>query len=272
MRMGRRVLWASVVSISLSFPSTGFAGDLSAALNFVQNKSYGNLVRDYKEQTKAKHVSLMGLLEARNVPEGKALEDYDCIEDGKLDRFWSPKYGKSEQRLIVRYCVDAQFDRGQIRGYQSLGNNRLRLRQIEGDIQRAADAAGISKVLVREIIALSSGYYPGAISDEGRVGLMQLLPNIAEEFGADNVFDPVQNIRAGASYLAHLIEKWDSIPLALAEYRGASERELSNRQVPTRRSLIWWVRAINKQNEVETADFPVELGWENIALVATWLN
>jgi len=270
--MWRKVFKCTIFAAILAFPSEGFSGDLSDTLEFVQNHSNGELVDQYEERVEKDRVSILGLLEARDVPADKRLEEYDCIEDGKMDRFWAPKYGFLQNRLMARYCVEAQFRQGQVRGYRTLGSLQLNHRQLAPAIRRAAQSAGVSEILVREIIALSSGYRPGEVSDAGRLGLMQIHPHIAERFGADNPLDPVQNIRAGAAYLAHLIEKWSSLPLALAEYRGASEEELSNGNVPTRRSLIWWVRAIAKQYEVESQDFPEDLGWENIALVAGWLH
>lgn len=271
--MWRRALIQSCFIAALALPSTGFTGDLSAALEYVRNKSDHQLAGAYAKQVKKGRVSLMGLLEARDISEDKNLEDYDCVADGRMDRFWSPKYGKGEFRLIARYCVEQQFKHKKVRGYRTTGNIQLNLRTLQPEIRKAAQAADVPDVLVREIIALSSGFRPGIVSDDGKVGLMQLHPHIAKRFGANNPYDPVQNIRAGASYLAHLLDKWDNVlPLALAEYRGAKESELAKGHVPKRRGLIWWVRAITKQYKVESAEFPVELGWENIALVASWLN
>ena len=266
------VKYASFASILL-LPHVAQAGDLSAALEFVQAKSNSALVGGYIQHIEKDRVSILGLLEARDVPAGKAIEDYDCIEDGKSGRFWTAKYSLSDYRLMTRRCVEAQFSQKRLRGYQTLGKIQLHHRLLKSHIRSAAQAANISEVLVREIITLSSGFRPGVVSDDGKVGLMQLHPHIAERFGANNPFDAVQNIRAGANYLSHLISKWDgSIPFALAEYHGASEDELAKGSIPKQRKLLWWVQAISKQNEVEVTDFPEELGWENIALVASWLN
>ena len=266
------VIYTSFVS-ALLVPQMSVAGDLSSALEFVQNKSDSALVGGYIQHIETDRVSIMGLLEARDISPDKALEDYDCIEDGRMDRFWSPKYSKGEFRLVARHCVEAQFKHKHVRGYRTMGHTQLNHRLVRKEITKAADAADVPEILIREIIALSSGYRPGAVSDDGKIGMMQLRPDVAERFGADNPYDAVQNIRAGANYLAHLLDKHDNVlPTALAEYRGASESELTGGEIPKRRALIWWVRAITKQYEIESADFPEELGWENIALVASWLN
>ena len=271
-------MWRQFVKIAVCFavtllPSEGISGDLSAALEFVRDKSNRNLVGAYIKHIDKNRVSLMGLLEARDIQEGKALEDYDCVADGRMDRFWQPKYSKGEFRLMARYCVEQQFKNKNVRGFRTLGKIQLSKHHLKGEIHKAAQAADIPPVIIREIITLSSGFRPGAISDDGKVGLMQLKPHILKRFGANNPYDAIQNIRAGAQYFAHLMDKWDNVlPLALAEYKGASASELANGGVPTRRSLIWWVRAITKQYKTESAEFPTDLGWENIALVASWLN
>jgi soluble lytic murein transglycosylase-like protein len=51
---------------------------------------------------------------------------------------------------------------------------------------------------------------------------MQLLPSTARRYGAFNAFDPEQNIRAGAHYLADLITRYgkDRLELVLAAYNA----------------------------------------------------
>ena len=89
-------------------------------------------------------------------------------------------------------------------------------------IGRAADAANVQAELVRAVIVVESGFNPRAISRRGAVGLMQLLPSTARRYGAFNAFDPEQNIRAGAHYLADLITRYgkDKLELVLAAYNA----------------------------------------------------
>lgn len=53
-----------------------------------------------------------------------------------------------------------------------------------------------------------SRFDPDAKSWAGAVGLMQLMPNTAEEFGANDPYNPVQNISAGAAYISWLDDYW----------------------------------------------------------------
>jgi soluble lytic murein transglycosylase-like protein len=102
-------------------------------------------------------------------------------------------------------------------------------------ITRAAGAANVHPELVRAVIVVESGFNPRAISRRGAVGLMQLLPTTARRYGAFNAFDPEQNIRAGARYLADLIARFGSenLELVLAAYNAGEEAvERYGRHIP----------------------------------------
>jgi membrane-bound lytic murein transglycosylase F len=62
--------------------------------------------------------------------------------------------------------------------------------------------------LLASLIYQESHFDPQATSWVGAGGLMQLMPMTAESFGASNVYDPVQSLRAGTSYLKWLDDYW----------------------------------------------------------------
>jgi len=88
-------------------------------------------------------------------------------------------------------------------------------------ITRHAANNGLSPDLVRAVIQVESAYDPMAISPKGAMGLMQLMPATATEFGVQNPFHPDQNIGAGVKYLKQLLTQFDNkVELALAAYNA----------------------------------------------------
>ena len=73
----------------------------------------------------------------------------------------------------------------------------------------------------RALIQAESGFSPRAGSPKGALGLMQLMPATATEFGVTDAFNPTQNIRAGVRYLKQLLDTYEGrVELALAAYNA----------------------------------------------------
>ena len=88
-------------------------------------------------------------------------------------------------------------------------------------ITSAAQQHKLEPRLLRGVIEQESGFHACAISAKGAKGLMQLMPATVDQFKVDDVFDPKQNIEAGATYLRQLLDKYkDDIKLALAAYNA----------------------------------------------------
>ncbi|MDA3914512.1 lytic transglycosylase domain-containing protein [Oleiagrimonas sp.] len=82
----------------------------------------------------------------------------------------------------------------------------LRLDAYAGAIRAAAARYAVQPSLLRAVIHAESGYNPRAMSAKGAQGLMQLMPSTAASMGVSNAFDPADNIRGGARYLAQLLK------------------------------------------------------------------
>lgn len=86
-------------------------------------------------------------------------------------------------------------------------------------INQTAARYGVPPALVKAVIHAESGFDPNAVSPVGAVGLMQLMPDTATLVGAQDPFDPKQNIRAGVKYLKYLLVMFNGDKaLAVAAY------------------------------------------------------
>jgi soluble lytic murein transglycosylase-like protein len=106
----------------------------------------------------------------------------------------------------------------------------LKLEEVNGLIAAASRKHGVPIALVEGIVATESNFRCDAVSSRGAIGLMQLLPSTARQYGA-NARVPEQNVDAGTHYLRFLIDRYChcSSPLkyAIAAYNagfGAVDR------------------------------------------------
>ena len=75
-------------------------------------------------------------------------------------------------------------------------------------IDSAAKQHQLQPKLIRGVIEQESAFHACAISAKGAKGLMQLMPATIEQFKVTDVFDPQQNIEAGATFLRQLLDKY----------------------------------------------------------------
>lgn len=100
----------------------------------------------------------------------------------------------------------------------SAANTDVQLQEL---IQSHASRNGLDPALVRQIIQVESGFDPQAVSNKGALGLMQLMPETAQDLGVTDPFDPAQNIGGGTKYLAQLLQSHNGdLTKALASYNA----------------------------------------------------
>ncbi|WP_415774361.1 lytic transglycosylase domain-containing protein [Paraburkholderia sp. J7] len=88
-------------------------------------------------------------------------------------------------------------------------------------IDEASRSFRVKPELLRAVIDVESGYNPKAVSDKGALGLMQLMPETAKRFSEGDMFNPRDNVLAGARYLRFLLDLFkDDVELTLAAYNA----------------------------------------------------
>ncbi len=105
---------------------------------------------------------------------------------------------------------------------------------------------GLPQGLVHAVIHQESRGRANAVSVKGALGLMQLMPGTAAQLGV-NPHDPEQNVRGGARYLRQQIDRFGSIPLALAAYNAGPGAVLRYGGIPPYRETQNYVSTIMRR-------------------------
>ena len=87
-------------------------------------------------------------------------------------------------------------------------------------IARAAARNGVSPTLLSAQLMAESGFDSRAVSPAGAMGIAQFMPATAREWGLRNPFDARAAIFAQARFMAALLRRFRSVPLALAAYNA----------------------------------------------------
>ena len=113
-------------------------------------------------------------------------------------------------------------------------------------IEQHASRLRVRPELVRAVIQVESGFNPFARSHKGAMGLMQLMPQTAADYGVVDAYNPAENIRAGVAYLRALLDRYSgNEELALAAYNaGPGAVERYGQQVPPYRETRDYVRKV----------------------------
>jgi len=105
--------------------------------------------------------------------------------------------------------------------------------QYDHMIEKCSAQYGVDSALVKAIIRAESGFNSNAVSHRGAKGLMQLMPQTAEQWSVIDVFDPKENIEGGVRHLKHLLDTFgDNLTLSIAAYNAGKNAVMQNHSIP----------------------------------------
>ena len=114
-------------------------------------------------------------------------------------------------------------------------------------IEEAAEKYEMDSNVIRAVMQAESAFHPYVVSRAGAEGLMQLMPDLADEMGVDNAFDPRDNIMGGVRYLKRLLDYHDgNLDLALASYNAGPGNVERYGGVPPFRETRKYVKTIKQ--------------------------
>lgn len=114
-------------------------------------------------------------------------------------------------------------------------------------IEEAAAKYEMDADLIHAVMQAESAFHPYAVSRAGAEGLMQLMPDLSEQMGVSDAFDPRDNIMGGVRYLKRLLDYHDgNIDLALASYNAGPGNVERYGGVPPFRETRNYVKTIKQ--------------------------
>jgi soluble lytic murein transglycosylase-like protein len=154
---------------------------------------------------------------------------------------WTVPTNEADVRAIEIERILAELKR------RHTGLSGRELEHLARTIVEQAEIYDFEPNLLMAVIHVESAGYHLAVSHVGALGLMQILPSTGEEIarklgltwhGPDSLFDPIMNVKLGAAYLRELMDRYESMPTALAAYNwgpGRIDRRLRRgASVPSR--------------------------------------
>lgn len=92
-------------------------------------------------------------------------------------------------------------------------------------IVQAAREEGVDPNLMLSIARAENGAFDAtAVSGARAVGIMQMLPETGAAYGASDLTDPAQNVRASAKFLKALVDKYGNPMLVAAAYNAGEPK------------------------------------------------
>jgi len=93
--------------------------------------------------------------------------------------------------------------------------------RLEALITHFAEKFKLEAALIKAVIKVESDFNPRVVSSKGAQGLMQLMPETADEVGVRNPFDPSESIYGGSRYLRLMLDSFNrNLDYALAAYNA----------------------------------------------------
>jgi transglycosylase-like protein with SLT domain len=150
---------------------------------------------------------------------GTEISHYDSIAQNNIDILGEITPEEAEVFLFILRFSDSM--------------NSTEARKLAALIIDECDKYDLNPFLILAVIQVESEFTPKAVSGQGAIGLMQVMPAtgkfVAKELGISysgkkTLYDPFINVKLGIHYLSFLADRFDSTENALAAYNYGPTR------------------------------------------------
>ena len=125
-----------------------------------------------------------------------------------------------------------------------------RRKAIEPVLHKMARRNRLNPALVRAVVEVESGYNVDARSPKGAIGLMQLMPATARQYGVQNPYVAEENLSGGCRYLRALLDRYDDdLNLALAAYNAGPTAVDKHGGIPAYPETREYIRRVRERLE-----------------------
>lgn len=122
------------------------------------------------------------------------------------------------------------------------------------EIRRIGTLYNVDPSLIKAIIHTESDFDYRAVSRAGAQGLMQLMPETAQDLQVSNPFDPHENIDGGTRYFRYLLDSFnDDLILSLAAYNAGPGLVARTGGVPRIPETLSYINKVLKRYKVYKA-------------------
>ena len=107
------------------------------------------------------------------------------------------------------------------------------IKEYERHILQASEKFRVDPALIKAVIKAESDFDRRSVSSKGAMGLMQLMPETANDMKVTDPFNPEANILGGTKYLSLMLERFrNNRKLALAAYNAGPEMVENYKGIP----------------------------------------
>ena len=200
------------------YRSFGLSQSIKPKVNCLdrKSKSFNQVMDTTAKKLKSNENSQVQTIEFVKLAQLRMLQGLFAVEEAKDPFKFINSINLQSLALYGSQNVDKYRPEPQVEEVSVVSDGKTTVKQM---IARVAEKTNLSPDLIHSVVAAESAYDSAAVSPAGAQGLMQLMPDTAQELGVQDSFDPLQNLLGGSKYLKQLLDKYSGdLDSALAAY------------------------------------------------------